>query len=114
MLRNKSSSVNSNSSPSFDINKINSNVRVEFNKIINDMKHQLFFDPDLNHQHHMYILNNRHTIEDKFIQFLYDRINQLNIPSDLYEHLMRNLNEFSSYYKCIDIYSNINHRSDAH
>jgi len=110
----KSSSFNSNSSPSFDINKINSIAGVEFKKIINDIQHQLFFDPDLNHQHHMYILNNHNSIEDSFIQFVYNRINQATIPSDLYEHLMNNLNKFSSYYKCIDIYSDINHRSGVH
>jgi hypothetical protein len=64
MSRTKSFSFNSNSSGCI-INNIGRNIYNEFNKIINDIHGQLFFDEDLTYQDLMYIINNRKTIENK-------------------------------------------------
>jgi len=90
---------NSNSSGCIINDSIRRNLDDEFNKIINDLHRQLFFDPDLTYQHRMFILDNRKTIENKFIDFLFDRINQLNVPYDIREDLISNLNYFSMYFK---------------
>ena len=110
MFRTKSLSDNFNSSQSLDINQISPKLRVEYIRTINDMHHQLFFDPDLTHQHLMFLLDNRNTIENELIQFLNDRIHHLNIPRDIREYLIKNLNQFSTNFTLINTYSNINHR----
>lgn len=87
----KPSSNHFNASQIFDITKISLNLRVEVNKIINDMQHQPFFDPDLNHQHFIYLLNNRDTNENEFLYYLNDRIYHLNIPDDISLEILINL-----------------------
>jgi hypothetical protein len=95
MSRTKLLSDNSNSSRCLINDNIRLNLYDEYNKIINDMKHKLFFDQDLTYQHLMFILNNRKTIENKLIDILFDRINQLNVPFDIREDLISNINKFS-------------------
>jgi len=109
MSRIKSLTDNFNSSGYINHDNISPNLRLEYNKIINDLQHQLFFDQDLTHEHRMFLLNNRNTIESKFIQVLHDRINNLNIDSDIRERLIGNINKFSENLTHINIYSNTNH-----
>ncbi|CAF1671689.1 unnamed protein product [Adineta ricciae] len=52
----------------------------------------------------MFLLNNRTTIEYKLIELLFDRINQLNVPSDVRDRLLCNLHEVSMAFTPVDIY----------
>ncbi|CAF1538753.1 unnamed protein product [Adineta ricciae] len=80
------------------------NLNHECQQIINDMKSQIFFDHDLEYRHLMFLLNNRTTIEYKLIELLFDRINQLNVPSDVRDRLLCNLHEVSMAFTPVDIY----------
>ncbi|CAF1546723.1 unnamed protein product, partial [Adineta ricciae] len=80
------------------------NLNHECQQIINDMKSQIFFDHNLEYRHLMFLLNNRTTIEYKLIELLFDRINQLNVPSDVRERLLCNLHEVSMAFTPVDIY----------
>ncbi|CAF1569455.1 unnamed protein product [Adineta ricciae] len=86
------------------------NLHHECQQIINDMKSQIFFDHDLEYRHLMFLLNNRTTIEYKLIELLFDRINQLNVPSDVRERLLCNLHEVSMAFTPVDIYIDNNNR----
>lgn len=99
-----------NSSNCVDGHDVHINLNHECQRIINDMQRQIFFDHDLEYRHLMFLLNNRTTIEYKLIELLFDRINQLNVPSDVRERLLCNLHEVSMAFTPVDIYIDDNNR----
>jgi hypothetical protein len=99
MSRTKLFSCNSNSSGCIINDNIRHNLYDELNKILNDLHHQLFFDEDLTYDQVMFILDNRETIENKLIDILFDRINQLNISDDIRSKLISNIYTFSMAFK---------------
>jgi len=100
MSRTKLFFYNSNYSGSIINDNIRRQLYNEFNKILNDLHHQLFFDPHLTYQNMMVILNNGETIENKLIDVLFHRINQLQIPDDnIRSKLISNIYTFSMEFK---------------
>jgi len=107
MSQNKSASNNCDSSNDTNDNIISSDLRVQLNQIIKDFEHQNFFDPSLSNEHILYILNNRFTIENEFIDKLNNRIQGLDIDPNIRQRLIANLDKFRTYYILIDNTSDI-------
>ncbi|CAF1463935.1 unnamed protein product [Rotaria sordida] len=102
----KSISTLLTTSDSIDINQLDPSVQIEVNKIYEYIQDQLFFDPNLNYEQLMFLLNERDTIERKFIEFLIDRIYDLNIDPHIRDRILFNINQFSSNLIRIHQYSN--------
>ncbi|CAF1420463.1 unnamed protein product [Rotaria sordida] len=63
--------------------KVHSDVAIKLNNIIKNLQDQLFFDKELTYGHLMFLLNNRNTIENKLLDMLFDRINDLNLDENI-------------------------------
>ncbi|CAF1444547.1 unnamed protein product [Adineta steineri] len=87
-------------------NNVGPNLSAEYNQILNNVPHQLFFDPNLSYDQQMVLLNYHNTTEGAFIQVLTNQINQLNIDADIREHLFTNMNELSADLGHVNMYTN--------
>ena len=108
MSHTKSSSIKSNFSQSIHINQIHLDLRAAYERIMYHIQHQLFFDPDLNHQQRMFMIHQRGAIENEFLRYIQDYICTLNIPEDTRDVLFHNLSELSANLIPIDMYSATN------
>ncbi|CAF1350761.1 unnamed protein product [Rotaria sordida] len=75
-----------------------------------NLQDQLFFDNDLTYDHLMFILNYGDTIENKFLDILFDQINDLNLDENIRGQLITNIYLFSSRFLPVNIHTNINRR----
>jgi hypothetical protein len=57
----------------------------------------------------MFILNHHNTIEHQLVEVLNHRIHDLNIPNDIRQRLIENLNKFSNNLIQINSYTNARH-----
>ncbi|CAF1422277.1 unnamed protein product [Adineta steineri] len=102
----KSLSDNLVSSCSINDTNISPDLHKEYTKILNDIQHQLFFDPQLKYHHLEYILERRHTIEHGFVQMLIDRINQSNLDLSTRERLFAKINQLGTNIEYVDSSTN--------
>jgi hypothetical protein len=98
----------SKSSQTFNINQTRQELRTPYEKIMYHIQHQIFFDPDLDHQQRMFLLYQPAAIEKEFLLHLYDWIYNLNISEGLRDTLFSNLSKLSEDLIAADMYSGIN------
>lgn len=97
-----------NTSKSSDINRISPELRTAYKKIMYHIQHQLFLDPDLNHQQRIFLLYQPGAIENEFFLYLYDYIYDFSISEDLRDSSFQNLSKLNTNLIPVDIYSGIN------
>jgi hypothetical protein len=98
----------SKSSQTFSINQIRPELRAAYETIMHHIQYQIFFDPDLDHVHRMFLLHQPAAIETQFLLHLYDCIYNLNISDGLRDILFQNLNKLSEDLIPAYMYSGIN------
>ena len=72
------------------------------------IQYQIFFDPDLDHLHRMFLLYQPGAIEKEFLLHLYDCICNLTISERLRDTLFSNLSKLGEDLTPADMYSGIN------
>lgn len=105
MSGNKSSSYTSKAIQSIDIDQISPELRGAFETILNQIQQTPFFDRNLNHQQQMELLNRPNTIESEFLRILYDLTNTSDIPNNIRDDLLEDLDRLTTPMTIIDIHA---------
>lgn len=99
---------NSNPSHSFNINEINEEIRVKFEKLAYKIEHQLFLDVYLNHRQCMFLLYRSAAIKNEFLRYLHHCTYGLDVSQNGRADSVDNLNDSSTGLVPMAICSNIN------